>query len=88
MARGLATRTTRTGAREFTIQEFVVRPLLLPDRSYTHSVRVYALVLGAGQEGGPVVVNCIKTTKNRASADRFYDPTLAPHGIYFRRKAI
>ena len=46
VARGLATRTTRTGAREFTIQEFVARPLLLPDRSYTHSVRVYALVLG------------------------------------------
>jgi len=45
VARGLATQTAHAGAGEFTIQEFVARPLLLPARPYKHSVRVYALVL-------------------------------------------
>ena len=43
---------------------------------------------GAGQEGGSVVVNDIKPPKTEASAECFYDPILAPHGIYFRGKAI
>ena len=34
------------------------------------------------------MVNCIKKLKTETSADRFYDPILAPHWIYFRGKAI
>ena len=33
-------------------------------------------------------LTALKPPKTDTSADRFYDPTLATHGIYFRGKAI
>ena len=42
-----------------------IQPLLYGIITRHHTAGLFETLRGAGQEGGPVVVNCIKTTKNR-----------------------